>query len=127
MVLVDQVWALVKMPSEISIPFTAAPAAAAQNHVAQYRDVLPGLDGFATGRAARAWYDEVELAFRQVRRQRVLQFFALIAPLALHHDRQAVDDDIQEATDHQGKGQIMDNASAQYKKGDDDKKGGDRC
>ncbi len=34
---------------------------------------------------------------------RFLEFRTLLAPFAFHHDRQPVDDDIQEAADNQGK------------------------
>ena len=84
--------------------FLAVGALGSQQQIAQYRDVLPGLDRSAALRAPRPRHDEVETALRQVIGQHLPEFFALIAPLALHHNWQTVNDDVQEAADHEGEG-----------------------
>ena len=92
--------------------------APAEQQPAQHRDVLPGLDRCTAARAGRARHDQVvgfvrgRCSGRRSRRRarqrrsggRRIQFRALCPPLPVQHDRQAMDDDIEKAADHQPKG-----------------------
>ena len=76
----------------------AGGAAAAQCEPAQDRNVVDAADLRLAGRAARARHDEVVgRAFGGCRAS--LELGRLRAPLPLQHERQAVDDDVQEAAD----------------------------
>ena len=77
---------------------TAGGAAAAQDEPAQDRDVVDAEDLRLAGGAARAGHDEV-VGFTLGRWRPPLDVGRLRAPLPLQHERQAVDDDVQEAAD----------------------------
>ncbi|MNN75578.1 hypothetical protein D3C81_1918940 [compost metagenome] len=78
----------------------AARAAPAQQQPADDRDVLPGTDLVPAVRAAGVGKQQVEALARFL----VLQFehfTRLGLPVALHHDRQAIDHHVEEAADQQ--------------------------
>src|ERR1700733_2885003 len=82
----------------------AAYAAPSQNEPGQQRNVPPRADGGFAGRAGRARHDEVEgfeRAHRQRHRRRIRMrdLRALLTPLPLEHDRQTVDDHVEETAD----------------------------
>src|SRR5882672_420192 len=77
----------------------AAGAPAAQDEVAEYRDVVDGPDLLAAGRAAAARGEQIES--RQGGALLAVEFGALLAPVAIHHDGQTIDDDVQEAADRE--------------------------
>ena len=85
----------------------AVGAAAAQDEVAQDRDVLQRRDRRLAGGAGGAGHDEIEALFRRGCAGRVAAWSgccdlrALLAPLALHHDGYAVDDHVEEAAHDQ--------------------------
>ena len=75
-----------------------------QHQVAKDRNVLPRVDLCAARWTAGPGYDEIEsLAFGNIDRRCFVELGALGTPVALHHDREPVDDHIQEATDHECK------------------------
>jgi hypothetical protein len=55
----------------------------------------------AAGRAARSRGNQVEAAGWQFLRRRLRDFLTLRPPFTLHHDRQAVNDDVQKTADQQ--------------------------
>ena len=86
----------------------AVGALAAQQQVADDRDVLVGVDRRAAVRAGGAGHDEVVTlggaarCGRGCRRRGIGQHFLRLGPpLPIEHDRQPVDDHVQEAADQQ--------------------------
>jgi len=79
----------------------ATAAAAAQQQVTDYWNILPGFNLFTAIWTGGSRDDEIERLFRKCRRFSFLQFLALLVPLTEHHDRQSIDYDVQKAADEQ--------------------------
>ena len=85
-------------------PEAAARAAAAEQHEAQHGNVVLRRDSLAAARAGRRRPSEIEAPRARVRRHLDGLGFGLVelrAQVALHHDREPIGDDVEEAADDQ--------------------------
>lgn len=82
----------------------AGGAAAFEEQVAEDRDVFAGADFVVAVGAGGVGEDQV-VAFWLLFGWEVEDFSGLVAPVAIKHDREAVDDDVEEAADQEAEEQ----------------------